>query len=139
MKKNRLLNAALSQEIALLGHTDSICICDAGLPIPKEQTRIDLALMPNVPTFMDGLKAVMSEMWVEKIVLASEIKAQNPQIHVEILSLIQALSQTQKTHIAIEYCTHTEFKQLSHQSKAIVRTGECSPYANILLYSGVPF
>ena len=39
----------------------------------------------------------------------------------------------------IKEVTHEEFKVLTKDSKAVVRTGECSPYANIILKSGVVF
>lgn len=51
MKKSTLLNSELSYLVATLGHTDEITICDAGLPIPDEVTRIDLALTHGVPSF----------------------------------------------------------------------------------------
>lgn len=34
---------------------------------------------------------------------------------------------------------HDEFKRLSQASEVIVRTGECTPYANVILKSGVVF
>ncbi|SUB14264.1 D-ribose pyranase [Pantoea agglomerans] len=54
MKKGRLLNAELSHVIARLGHTDTLTIADAGLPIPAGPQRIDLALTPGTPDFMAG-------------------------------------------------------------------------------------
>ena len=35
MKKSRLLNSELSYEIAKIGGSAHITICDAGLPIPE--------------------------------------------------------------------------------------------------------
>ncbi|MDR6296496.1 D-ribose pyranose/furanose isomerase RbsD [Pantoea dispersa] len=49
MKKGRLLNAEVSHVIARLGHTDTLTIADAGLPIPAGPQRIDLALTPGTP------------------------------------------------------------------------------------------
>lgn len=42
MKKTALLNAQLSHCIATLGHTESLTICDAGLPIPLSVERIEI-------------------------------------------------------------------------------------------------
>ena len=42
-------------------------------------------------------------------------------------------------NIKITKVSHEEFKKLTKESKAVVRTGECSPYANIILKSGVVF
>lgn len=139
MKKTTLLNAPLSHTIATLGHTDGLTICDAGLPIPSSQARIDLALTAGVPDFLSTLKVVLSEMFVEHIVLANEIKQANPNIEQQLLTIIEQTAQLQGKSISVEYVAHSEFKQRSNQAKAVVRTGECSPYANVILYSGVPF
>ena len=139
MKKTAILNARLSHCIATLCHTDGLTLCDAGLPIPHDIERIDLALTPNIPTFLDCLNAILSEMFVERVLLAEEIKLKNPQILTALLARLTELEQQQGNQIPVEYVSHEAFKQAMKHSKAIVRSGECSPYANIILYSGVPF
>ncbi|MGX2950334.1 D-ribose pyranase [Ursidibacter sp. B-7004-1] len=139
MKKTTILNAQLSQVIATMGHTDGLTICDAGLPIPSEQQCVDLALTKGVPDFLSTLEVVLSELFVEKILLAEEIKHHNPQIEQQTLAILEKIEQSQQKKIRVEYVPHSEFKYQSNQAKAVVRTGECSPYANIILYSGVPF
>ncbi|MDY6215996.1 D-ribose pyranase [Actinobacillus porcinus] len=139
MKKTTILNAQLSHVIATLGHTDMLTICDAGLPIPEFVERVDLALTQGIPRFLDTLYSTTSEMFVERAILAEEIKQKNPQILTALLAHLSELEKTQGNHIPVEYISHEDFKKLSHESKAIVRSGECSPYANIILVSGVPF
>ncbi|WP_109077806.1 D-ribose pyranase [Aggregatibacter kilianii] len=139
MKKTVILNAQLSHCIATLGHTDGLTLCDAGLPIPNQIERIDLALTPNIPSFLACLNAILSEMFVERVLLAQEIHEKNPQILTALLARLHELEQQQGNKIAVEYVSHEDFKRATTYSKAIVRSGECSPYANIILYSGVPF
>lgn len=139
MKKSALLNAQLSHAIATVGHTDSLTLCDAGLPIPAQVERIDLALTSGVPSFLQTLDVVLTEMFVERVLLAEEIKHKNPQILTALLARLAQLEQSQGNQIQVDYVSHEQFKQHSQQSKAIVRSGECSPYANVILYSGVPF
>ncbi|HDR1790218.1 TPA: D-ribose pyranase [Pasteurella multocida] len=139
MKKNALLNAPLSQVIATLGHTDSLTICDAGLPIPKQVERVDLALSAGVPSFLQTFHAVVTEMFVERAIIAEEIKEKNPKILTALLNSLAQLEQQQGNQVEVQYVSHDTFKTYTHASKAIVRSGECSPYANIILYSGVPF
>ncbi|TNH04906.1 D-ribose pyranase [Testudinibacter sp. TR-2022] len=139
MKKTALLNAQLSHLIATLGHTDSLTICDAGLPIPRETERVDLALTAGVPHFVQTVAVVTQELFVESAVLAEEIESQNPEVHQAVLQQLKQLEQQQGNKIALDYVSHEEFKALSCQSKGIVRSGECTPYANVILYSGVPF
>jgi len=139
MKKGRLLNAELSYVIARLGHTDTLTIADAGLPIPAGPQRIDLALTPGMPDFMQVVKAVTLEMQVESALIAEEIKQHNPQLHSELLAVLEALQQHQGNRIAVRYISHEQFKQQTQRSQAVIRSGECSPFANVILSAGVTF
>ena len=133
MKKKGILNSDISRVLSYMGHTDWICIGDCGLPIPDEVERIDLALAFGVPTFMQTLKVVTEDMKVEKIILAEEIKTQNPQVLAEIEALFEG------QNIEVEYVSHTELKERTYDCKAVIRTGETTPYANIILQSGCIF
>ena len=85
MKKGTVLNSEISSVISRLGHTDTLVVCDAGLPIPNSTTRIDMALTQGVPSFMQVLDVVTREMQVEAAILATEIKQHNPQLHETLL------------------------------------------------------
>lgn len=139
MKKAVLLNAEISYVVAKLGHTDQLIIADAGLPIPANTQRIDMALTQGVPTFMQVVDVVTQEMQVERAILAEEIITQNPQLHEALLKHLRLLEQHQGNHITLHYLSHEEFKVQSAHSRAVVRSGECSPYANVILCSGVTF
>ena len=129
MKKTKMINSELSYVISHMGHNNSLTIGDCGLPIPNETKRIDLALTHNVPTFIQTLDVVLEELRVEEAIIASEIKEKNPQVYEAIKKRIANLIEV----------SHEEFKVLTKDSKAVVRTGEYSPYANIILKSGVVF
>ncbi|QDT03692.1 D-ribose pyranase [Rubripirellula lacrimiformis] len=135
MKRNRLLNSELSYEISRIGHTASITLCDAGLPIPAGVKRIDLAIESGYPSFLRTLDAMLSEMMVEEIVVASEIHEKNDTLFQEMIQILKSHQMSPR----VTEVSHDEFKRLTCQSEAIVRTGECTPYANVLLKSGVVF
>lgn len=135
MKKGRLLNSDISAAIARMGHTDALVIADAGLPVPDSTWRIDVAVSKGVPSFMQVLEAVTAELCVERVLLAEEIKNANPAVHEALLAHLRAI----RADIAIEYVPHEAFKDETCAAQAVVRSGECSPYANIVLYSGVTF
>jgi len=139
MKKAVLLNADVSQVVASLGHTDRLVIADAGLPIPATTQRIDLALTHGVPGFLQVFSVVTAEMQVEHAVLAAEIKAHNPELHETLIGQIKRLEQQQGNTITLEYVSHQAFKQQTQTTRAVIRSGECSPYANIILCAGVTF
>ena len=131
MKRTTLLHAELSDVIARLGHGDLLVIGDAGLPIPDGPRRIDLAVSANVPRFQDVLAAVLAEMQVESAVFADELEAANPLVHAELLR--------QLGFTPVARLSHEHFKAATRDARAIVRTGEFSPYANVILRAGVVF
>ena len=116
MKKTSLLQPDLSYVIATLGHLDTLVIADAGLPIPAETVRIDLALTQGVPGAVQTLKVVLDEMKVEKVVLAEEVKKHNPQYLANVQELLP--------DVPLEFVAHSEFKTRTASARAVVRTGE---------------
>lgn len=133
MKKNGILNSEISRVLSYMGHTDCIAIGDCGLPIPDETERIDLALAFGIPTFMQTLEIVAKDMKIEKIILAEEIKENNPDILREIENLFS------NCDIETEFVSHSQLKEKTKDCKAVIRTGETTPYANIILQSGCIF
>ena len=130
MKKNGILNSEISRVLSYMGHTDCIAIGDCGLPIPNETERIDLALAFGIPTFMQTLEIVAKDMKIEKIILAEEIKEKNPDVLREIENLFS------NCDIETEFVSHSQLKEKTKDCKAVIRTGETTPYANIILQSG---
>ena len=131
MKKTTLLNQPLSAVIAGMGHTQTLTIGDCGLPVPDGPERIDLAVRKGLPTFTDVLEAVLTELCVEKVTIASEMREKNPELY--------AYFQERFADIPIVEVPHEQFKVLTGDSRAVVRTGECRSYANVILQSGVTF
>ncbi|MDM8533475.1 D-ribose pyranase [Clostridiaceae bacterium HSG29] len=139
MKKGKLLNSNISSVISKLGHTDMITVCDSGLPIPNEVERIDLALTMGVPSFIETLEIILTEQFVEVITVAKEFKENNLKVYNETIEIIKKVEKEQGNNIKIVEISHEDFKILTSDSKAIVRTGEITPYSNIILHSGVVF
>jgi D-ribose pyranase len=130
MKKTGMLNSSISKVLSDLGHTDWIVIGDVGLPIPQEILKIDLALTIGTPNFASVVKAVHSDMVVEKVFAAEEVKASNPSQYEFLKSEFPNL---------VEYVSHEEFKKMTGKVKAFIRTGEASAYSNCILQAGVFF
>lgn len=128
MKKIGMINAPLSRVVALLGHSDSLVVADAGLPIPDSVERIDLALKRGVPGFLETLEVVLSEMYVERAIIAKEMLEYSPRTHRSVLELFPDAQ--------VDSLSHTDFKEMTRHAKAVVRTGEFTPYSNIILIAG---
>jgi D-ribose pyranase len=128
MKKIGILNQPISATIACLGHTDTLVVADAGLPIPAETQRIDLALTRGIPSFADTLRTVLVEMQVEKAIIATEMLEVSPHIYEAVKKLLG--------DVPIETVAHGDFKERTRSARAVIRTGEFTPYANVILVSG---
>ncbi|REI10969.1 D-ribose pyranase [Staphylococcus felis] len=134
MKKTRVLNSHISKAIATIGHFDLLTITDAGMPIPNDDRRLDLAITKELPRFIDVLEVVLSEMEIQKVYLAEEIKSNNP-------TQLQQIKNLLDENVEIAYIPHSEMKTyLSHPlNKGNIRTGEVTPFSNIILESNVTF
>ncbi len=130
MKASGILHGRISELVAKLGHGDEIVISDYGLPVPPGVEQIDLAVRAGVPGFLDVLETVLSELVVEQWIVATELQSTNP----EYLAKVKGLFQTEP-----EVLTHEDFKKRTQNAKAVIRTGEWTPYANVILRAGVPF
>jgi D-ribose pyranase len=131
MKRTALLHVELSALIASLGHGDLVVIGDAGLPVPPGVARIDLAVTANLPRLHEVLAVILQEMAVEGAVLAEELPVRNAEVHEHVRKLLGA--------VPIESLPHDAFKRVTATARAVVRTGEFSPYANVILRAGVVF
>jgi D-ribose pyranase len=131
VKRAGILNSELSYLIATVGHTDVIGVADAGLPIPDGVRRIDLALTRGVPGFIQTVEAVLGDVVVERAVIATEMPRRNPEVY---RALKRLLGKT-----PVEVITHRALKARVRGARAVVRTGECTPFANVLLRCGVAF
>jgi len=127
------INPALSRVISETGHTDLIVVTDAGLPIPTGSERIDLAYRPGAPAFFDVLDTVLAELVVEGATVSAEVAEKSP----EVLEALRERFADQD--FDIQLLPHVEFKALSQSARAFVRSGEFTPYANVILHAGVAY
>ncbi|MBN9214931.1 MAG: D-ribose pyranase [Microbacterium sp. SCN 70-200] len=127
------LHPGLSRVISETGHTDVIVVSDAGLPIPVGSERIDLAFRPGMPSFIDVLDTVLGELAVEGATATSEMAEQNPEVFALLSSRLAAIG------VELELVPHVTFKERMRPARAFVRSGEFSPYANVILHAGVPY
>ena len=129
MKRGTVLNEGINTAIASIGHLDTLGIVDAGYPIPLGVTRVDLALREGMPAFMDVLNTILEDFIVESFIIARETVETSPQRVGEIREALPGCPE--------EAVPHVEFKQHMLQAKAVIRSGEFTPYSNVILVSGV--
>jgi D-ribose pyranase len=131
MRHGGIINAQLARVLAELRHTDLLVISDSGLPVRAGGPEVvDLAVLYGVPSFEIVLRAVLGEIVVETATAAREITDANP----ACWALVQEALEPE-----VELVGHEDFKARTAAARAVVRTGEATPYANVLLRCGVPF
>lgn len=130
MKRNGIVHAQLAQQIALLGHTDRVVIADMGLPLPRHLPLVDLALVTGTVPFVQVLDALLAEVVVQAHVIAQEA------LDGEAGAWFDARADRlgARTEVA-----HEALKQQLPGVAFAVRSGEATPYANVILECGVPF
>lgn len=132
-RNNGTLNGQLARVISETGHTDQVVVTDAGLPIPAGVERVDLALREGVPAFLEVLDTVLDELEVEGALMSEEIKHTSPDMLQEIQARLEARG------VSAVFVPHVEFKAATGGARAAVRSGEFTPYANVLLTAGVVY
>jgi len=132
-RTNTTINPQLSRVISETGHCDLLVVTDAGLPIPPGSERIDLAYRPGAPPFLDVLDTVLAELVIEGATVSAEIQEHSPDLLVALRERLDAQG------VQIELIPHVEFKALTRSARAFVRSGEFTPYANVILHAGVAY
>lgn len=129
MRRDGLWHPRLMEIITAAGHTDTLVLADAGLPVPSHVESIDLLWAPDRPRLLPVLRAVLAELVVERASLAAEAKDGD---------LLDGLDRTLGT-IPRTVVSHESLKAQCAQARAVVRTGEQTPYANVILHAGTAF
>ncbi|PTI43373.1 D-ribose pyranase [Staphylococcus xylosus] len=129
MYKTGILNSEISKLLSDLGHTEQIIIADCGLPVPQGVKKIDLALEFGKPSFLEVFHLIKNHMVIEQVTIANEMIEQNDALYIQLVS----------ENIDISTVSHEQLKADSEKVKAIIRTGEAKPFANVILKSGVLF
>lgn len=127
MRRGGILHPQLSEQLARLGHTDTFVIGDCGLPVPPGVQRVDLAVVMGLPGFAEVADAILAEIEVEAAVVATEA------------ATTAAGEMLGARFPAARAVPHEDLKQLMRQARFVVRTGDTTPYANVILRCGVGF
>lgn len=131
MRKEGILNTDICYAISSLGHTDYLVIVDPGLPIPENVTVIDISLVKGIPGFTEVFDAVTDELVIDSYIYAEEMETAST----ELLQYVQS----RLSGVPGQKLSHEELKHILPKAKVIIRTGECTPYANVILEGGVNF
>ncbi|HVO69150.1 MAG TPA: substrate-binding domain-containing protein, partial [Aggregatilineaceae bacterium] len=123
-----VLHVQLSQLLASMQRTDSLVISEAVLPVPPGVPCIDLAVSAGVPALLDVARSVATELKGERLVVPAEMKQ-----HWEFLpGALQACFPDAR----FETVSNDELIDLASKARVMVRTGESTPFADVIVYGG---
>lgn len=132
MLKTGIFHPQLLRVLGEIRHKDLLVIGDAGLPIPKGVERIDLGWKQGSPGYLEVLEEIAKVLVIESATFATEALEVSPDFHKEALKLLPEGS-------PVSYVPHTELKEISAGAKAIILTGEFTPYTNVVLTAGCAY
>jgi D-ribose pyranase len=126
--KTGILNPGINALLSRVRHTNTLVIADRGFPFWPQIETIDLALIDNLPTVLDVLRAIRGNFVVGKAWMAEEFLEQNDER--VVFAFEQALEGIPLTHEP-----HAALKIRVPHAVGLIRTGDTIQYANMILES----
>ena len=121
-----ILNPALNSLLSRVRHTNMLVIADRGFPFWPQIETVDLSLVDDVPTVLEVLTAVRANFKLGQIIMAKEFLAENTRK--TRADFVRAC-----TGVPVQFEPHVEFKKRVPQAVGLVRTGDTTQYANMIL------
>lgn len=128
MLKTGILNPHLLDLIARIRHTNTLVISDWAFPFWPEIETVDISLTHGIPTVLDVLDLLTPVFQIGRIWQADEFVAANTADTVERFA--KSFGQIPLTREA-----HVDFKKRVPHAIGLIRTGDPTPYGNIILES----
>ena len=128
MLQTGILNPHVLDLVARIRHTNTLVIADWAFPYWPEIETVDISLTKGIPTVLDVLDLLKENFKIGKIWQADEFAQVND------AATIQKFEQSFGA-IPLVREPHIEFKKRVPQAIGLIRTGDATPYGNIILES----
>ena len=129
MLKTGILNPQLNSLLARVRHTNALVIADRGFPFWPMIETVDISLVDDVPTVLQLIAVVRANHNFTLACMASEFQKNNS-------AAIRASFARGLAGIKTKFEPHVRFKQRVPGAIGLIRTGDTTPYANVILISG---
>ncbi|MEK7949507.1 RbsD/FucU family protein [Luteolibacter soli] len=128
MLQSGILNPHILQLIARIRHTNTVVIADWAFPYWPQIETVDISLTHGIPTVLDVLDLLTPVFKIGRIWQAEEFVSTNPQERVDrFAKSFGSIPLTREPHV--------DFKKRVPQAIGLIRTGDATPYGNIILES----
>ena len=124
-----ILNPAVRSLLARTRHTNTLVIADRGFPFWPTLETIDLSLVDGIPSVPQVVEAVLMNWKAAHVFIAEEFYSANDEATQQrFRALLRDIPCTAEPHVAL--------KRRVPQALGLIRTGETTQYANLILESG---
>ena len=128
MLRTGILNPAINSLISRVRHTNTVVIADRGFPFWPRIETVDISLVDDVPRVLDVLRAIRANFVIGRVFMAEEFLAVNGNGE-------RAKLEREISGVPFVFEPHIEFKKRVPDAIGLVRTGDTTPYANMILES----
>ena len=128
MLKTGILNPRINSLLARIRHTNTLVLADRGFPFWPQIETVDISLIDDVPQVAQLLAAIQQNWTIGRIWMAEEFRQHNtPETVSRMTHLVSPL--------AVIYEPHTQLKLRVPHAIGLIRTGDTTQYANMILES----
>ncbi len=126
---NGILNPQVNSLLARVRHTNMLVIADRGFPFWPMIETVDISLVDGIPTVLQVFQAIRPNFEIGEIIMAQEFNEVNsPEI---CKTFTDALA-----NIPLHFQNHSNLKMLIPGAIGLIRTGDTTQYANMVIVSG---
>jgi D-ribose pyranase len=128
MLKNGILNPAINSLLSRVRHTNTLVIADRGFPFWPEIETVDIALVDDLPAVLDVVRAIRPNFTIGRAWMAQEFLHHNrPAVRAAFAKALGG--------IPTDFEPHIEFKKRVPRAIGLIRTGDTTQYANLIIES----
>ena len=128
MLKTGILNPHVLNLLAHFRHTNTLVIADRGFPFWPQVETVDLSLVDDVPTVLQVIAVVRAQCMIGKAWMAKEfLKPNSIRTQASFATALKGIELTREAHV--------DFKKRVPNAIGLIRTGDTTPYANVILES----
>jgi D-ribose pyranase len=128
MLKHGILNPAVNSLLSRVRHTNALVIADRGFPFWPQIETVDLSLVDDIPTVLQVLAAIRPNFGIGQAYMAGEFRAHNT-------ARTRRAFDSALAGIPVAFEPHIEFKRRVPHAIGLLRTGDTTQYANLVLVS----
>jgi D-ribose pyranase len=129
MLNSGILNPHILSLLARVRHTNAIAIADRGFPFWPQIETVDVSVVNDLPTVLQIVRAVRANHDFTEAYMAKEFLKNNS-------NATQEKFRVALRGMPIKFEPHVEFKKRIPDAIGLIRSGDTTQYANVILISG---